>query len=380
MFQEYYPIADSDEKKFIIMQDDKDGRLAILKTVSRDIIEKLKNIDSGCDTLPTIYEFGKDYIIEENFEGINLYDVLENSLLSFREFVKVISDLCKSLTELHKNELCHMDISLENIVKTDGKYILIDFSASKAFGAYAEGVSYGTMPFCSPEHFGFDTISAESDVYSMGKLVEVLLHSVTDCGKQAFSELIKESTKVDKHQRIPDIKTFWEKFNFVCQRHTDFASSDAIIKSKYRPFYGGFTLTEDMLNSLSSIYDLTDFIKKNEDCFEKIDVVDYFDKVFKNKGLKKSEVIQQAEIERTYGYQILNGTKKPSRDKLIQLCFGAKFTFEETQMALKKTGFAPLYPKNKRDCIIIYAIKSGKSVTDTDGLLYRFNECLLNDF
>lgn len=238
---------------------------------------------------------------------------------------------------------------------------------------------YGTNPFCSPEHFGFDTVSAATDIYSIGKLIHHLLPYISDGVPSLFSPLICECIKVDKGQRIQNIQLFLKKFTFVCRQHTNSSFKRTIIKGNYKPLTGGYALTEDMLNELTSIHDLVDFIHKYEKSFEKCDVVDYFERILKNKGLKKSEVIQQADIERTYGYQLLNGTKKPSRDKLIQLCMGAKLKVEETQMALKRTGFAPLYPKNKRDCIIIYAIKSGKSVSETDALLDKFGVELLNE-
>lgn len=379
MFYEYYPIADSEEKKFIIMQDDTDGRLAILKSVPEEITEALQKIDKSCRTLPKLYEIGNNYIIEENLAGATLLDVLESRNMAFDEFQTLIYDLCDGLTELHKHSLCHMDISLENIICAEGNYVLIDYSASRRFDSVAETVSYGTRPFCSPEHFGFDTVSAATDIYSIGKLIHHLLPYISDGVPSLFSPLICECIKVDKGQRIQNIQLFLKKFSFVCRQHTNSSFKRTIIKGNYKPLTGGYALTEDMLNELTSIHDLVDFIHKYEKSFEKCDVVDYFERILKNKGLKKSEVIQQADIERTYGYQLLNGTKKPSRDKLIQLCMGAKLKVEETQMALKRTGFAPLYPKNKRDCIIIYAIKSGKSVSETDALLDKFGVELLNE-
>ena len=102
MFKKYYSIVDSDEKKFIIMQDDKDGRLAILKSISENIVKRLKNIDKTNENLSEIYEFGRDYIIEANVEGIKVLDFLENSQITMADFVKIISDICKGLTEYYK--------------------------------------------------------------------------------------------------------------------------------------------------------------------------------------------------------------------------------------------------------------------------------------
>ncbi len=54
--------------------------------------------------------------------------------------------------------------------------------------------------------------------------------------------------------------------------------------------------------------------------------------------------------------------KIPSRDKLIALCFGMDVSLDEAQTLLKYTGFAPLYPRNKRDIVIVSALENGESV------------------
>lgn len=361
------------------MQDDKDGRLAILKSVSSEVISKLKKINNTCPTLPTIYEFGSDYIIEENIDGTNLIDIIDNETVSFSAFQKMIYDLCDALTHLHKAELCHMDISPENIIRSSNKYTLIDYSASTVFDALTNHVSYGTREFCSPEHYAFDFVGAQSDIYSLGKLIKFVLQFIPDCSPDCFSDLIKNCTLVDKKQRISGVENFLQEFNIVCQQHTHYCVKNGIIKKKTDFDVEKYVSTEEVFNSLSSSYDLAEFLKSNENNFVNFDVSDYFNKILKEKGLKKAEVIEKSGIERTYGYQLLNGTKKPSRDKMIQLCIGAEFNFEETQMALKRTGFAPLYPKNRRDCIIIYSIKSGHTIVETDEMLYKFKESLLNE-
>lgn len=379
MFVEYYPICDHPQKKLIIMQDDTNGKLAVLKTVPSMIIEQLKKVDQTCKNLPQIHEFGRDYIIEKNLDGIDLQTTLDMSQLTFAQFFKIVLDVCTAVDELHRIGLCHMDISPSNIIYSNGCYYLIDFSAARPIGFIVEDVSYGSRQFCSPEHYGFDTISEASDIFNLGKFIKFLLPYISNPGNISFDSLIKQCTAVNKNQRIQSIEVFVEKFNFVCQQHTNLNVKNATIRGKYEPLIGGYVLTEEILNALTTTDDLVDFINKNEKNFEKMDVVDYFEKIISKKGLKKSEVILRSEIERTYGYQLLNGTKKPSRDKLIQLCMGAALNFDETQMALKRTGFAPLYPKNRRDCIIIYAVQASCSVVETDALLDRFKEKLLNE-
>ncbi|MDD6563931.1 MAG: hypothetical protein PUF08_02495 [Clostridiales bacterium] len=91
-------------------------------------------------------------------------------------------------------------------------------------------------------------------------------------------------------------------------------------------------------------------------------ISDYLNAVLCEKNLSKSEVIKKSNIQTNYAYQIFSGLKIPSRDKLIALCFGMGLTLGEAQTLLKYSGYAPLYPRIKRDSVIIDSLESGKSV------------------
>ncbi len=86
-------------------------------------------------------------------------------------------------------------------------------------------------------------------------------------------------------------------------------------------------------------------------------------------GLKPGEVIRRAQIERTYGYQIFNGTRQPSRDKLIQLAFGFRLPLEQTQELLKHSGKSILYSRIRRDAACIFGISHQLNVQEMQELL-----------
>ena len=100
-------------------------------------------------------------------------------------------------------------------------------------------------------------------------------------------------------------------------------------------------------------------------------------RIVKEKKIVKSKALKRAEINEIYGYQIFSGKRIPSRDKLIALCIGMELDLEETQSVLKCSGFAQLYPKSKRDSIIISGIEKGQSVFEINGLLYEYKEDLI---
>lgn len=101
---------------------------------------------------------------------------------------------------------------------------------------------------------------------------------------------------------------------------------------------------------------------------------EYLNELIKVKNLKKAEVILASGLERTYAYQIFSGKKTPARDKLLALAIGMKLTFDEVQHLFKVNGYAQLYPKNKRDNIIIFALYKGQSMMELNANLLTMNE------
>ena len=78
------------------------------------------------------------------------------------------------------------------------------------------------------------------------------------------------------------------------------------------------------------------------------------------------------------GYQIFSGTRNPSRDSLLCILIAMELDIEQTQEILKIAEFAPLFPKLKRDAIIISGILNKNSVAQINEILYDNNEHTLN--
>ena len=135
--------------------------------------------------------------------------------------------------------------------------------------------------------------------------------------------------------------------------------------------------TSDLLNNLKSSKDIDLFLNGNKQEFITYNVSEYLSKLIDEYSLSKSEIIKKSGLDRTYGYQILNGKRTPSRDKLIQLAFGMDLSFDDVQKLLIYTGYAPLYAKNRRDSIIIYAIEKRLPVIDLNLMLDSKNEEIL---
>ncbi|MDR3070321.1 MAG: hypothetical protein LBU38_04845 [Propionibacteriaceae bacterium] len=85
-------------------------------------------------------------------------------------------------------------------------------------------------------------------------------------------------------------------------------------------------------------------------------VKEFFDDVFRETRLQRSDVIRKAGISRTYGYQIMDGTRRGKRDYYIAIAFAMELDLRTTQRLLAVTECGSLHPLVKRDAALIHAI------------------------
>lgn len=111
------------------------------------------------------------------------------------------------------------------------------------------------------------------------------------------------------------------------------------------------------------------FLESNKEHFINLTVRDYMNYIIHDKNLDPIEIIRKSNIERSYFYQIANGRRVPSRDKMIQLAIGMKLDIDETQKLLKIGNKTSLYPKVKRDAAIIFCIKNNFDLIKTQEFL-----------
>lgn len=128
--------------------------------------------------------------------------------------------------------------------------------------------------------------------------------------------------------------------------------------------------TTDLLNELNQTSHIDQYLKDNEEYIIDQTLSNFICNLLEAKNLTKADIIKKADINDIYGYQILSGRRKPSRNKLICLCVGAEFTLEETNEILTIGEFSPLFPKLKRDSIIIFGIQNHYTILQINESLY----------
>lgn len=137
--------------------------------------------------------------------------------------------------------------------------------------------------------------------------------------------------------------------------------------------------TTELLNELKNFDSFKEYEKINKISMINKTLSQYLCDLLEEKHLKKSDVIRKGELNESYAYQMFSGVKStPSKDKLICLSIGMDLSVDETNSLLKLAGLSPLYPRIKRDSIIIINMNNKKSVVEINEELYNEGEETLN--
>lgn len=137
--------------------------------------------------------------------------------------------------------------------------------------------------------------------------------------------------------------------------------------------------TTELLKELENFNSFENYKNANRDNLIDKSLSEYLCELISERNLSKAEVIRESELNENYAYQLFSGLKKsPQRDKLICLSVGMGLSVEETNSLLKLAGLLPLYPRAKRDSIIIMNMNAHKSVIEINEALFEENEETLN--
>lgn len=137
--------------------------------------------------------------------------------------------------------------------------------------------------------------------------------------------------------------------------------------------------TSTLMRKLHKTKMIDTFLLQQESQFEHETFQECLKKHCKAKNVIAEHVIARAQIDRTYGHQLFNGTRNPSRDKVLQLAIALGLTVDETQHLLRCASKSALYPRIRRDAVIIYAIKEHWNMTDAQEALDQYQLTLLGE-
>ncbi len=128
--------------------------------------------------------------------------------------------------------------------------------------------------------------------------------------------------------------------------------------------------TGDLQAGLMRQPNLETYLDENREQFVNPSAADLLLSLFDQSGVSKAAVARNGCMSEVYLHQVLSGRRNPSRDRLLCICIGLGATLEQTQQLLKQAGYAPLYPKHRRDAIISHGIVHGTPLSEINGKLF----------
>lgn len=137
--------------------------------------------------------------------------------------------------------------------------------------------------------------------------------------------------------------------------------------------------TDDLTAILKDKHaDIDRYFERYEGELLEADLGKYQCTLLEKHGLQKKDLIFASGRERSYCYQLLNGTRRnPSRDMLLAIALGLQFTCDETQTMLRIAGLSPLFPRIRRDAVILQQLAAGKSLYECNDRLAACGEAMI---
>lgn len=131
--------------------------------------------------------------------------------------------------------------------------------------------------------------------------------------------------------------------------------------------------TSEIVKELGLSPNFQTFYNENKEYMSSANLAQLLDDLLKSKGLRKSQVIKNAELSEVYSYQIFSGLRVPERKKLLCLTIGMGLNIDEAQQLLKCAGYSQLYVKIPFDSVILYGLCKRMSVMEINELLYKYD-------
>ena len=92
------------------------------------------------------------------------------------------------------------------------------------------------------------------------------------------------------------------------------------------------------------------------------------------RGLNPARLAEKALLSRSFVYQLCGGQRAPGRDIILRLALVLGLSVDETQALLRSAQRGALYPRVRRDAVIVFALSRHMSLHDTDEQLILAGE------
>lgn len=100
----------------------------------------------------------------------------------------------------------------------------------------------------------------------------------------------------------------------------------------------------------------------------------YLNTLMEERSVSTARLCEISLLSRSFTYQLCSGVRAPSRDIVLRLALALGLSLGETQRLLRVAQRGALYPKVRRDAVMIFALTHCLQLSHADGLLRSLGE------
>ena len=155
-----------------------------------EIAQPLKH-PGVCDYLSMIRIEGLgNTIVMEWIDGCTLGDFIGNGPVSPETAKSIVLQLCDAVSYIHRKQVLHNDLKPENVMVTrEGNVVkVIDFSLADSPSMARGHIPAGTQGYAAPEVVAGGEASVRSDIFSLGKIISIMMPSRQDVYERCLLE------------------------------------------------------------------------------------------------------------------------------------------------------------------------------------------------
>ncbi|MDR0929692.1 MAG: helix-turn-helix domain-containing protein [Oscillospiraceae bacterium] len=115
-------------------------------------------------------------------------------------------------------------------------------------------------------------------------------------------------------------------------------------------------------------------IQPTLDLLEDLSPRTYLHTLLQRRGQTISGLADEIHMSRPFVYQIFEGLRRPGRDVLLSMAIVLRLTLEEAQRLLTLFERGILYPRVRRDALLLHAVAQGFTLPMTEALLEQHGE------
>lgn len=128
-----------------------------------------------------------------------------------------------------------------------------------------------------------------------------------------------------------------------------------------------------LMEALGETQELRAFTQEYQEEFLSEPAHAYLQRLLEEKQLTTAQMCERAGLA-NYGYKLLSGVRKPSRDAALRIAVGLEMSLEQAQHYLRLLELARLDPRSRRDAAVIFALGKGMNLARTQVLLSELGE------